>query len=129
MELTISYSQLMVMNSDIQQPYVDWTPEDFERGYAEVNGAIIFEAISDYTCEVEVTCGHHIEKEEVVRTISVPFTVKNEGVFITSILSNKLHIPIPNGEYMIVLQATPLEKPTDDELYKVRYDFFFESVE
>ncbi|MGN4424615.1 competence protein ComJ [Bacillus cereus group sp. MYBK30-1] len=129
MELTISYSQLMVMNSDNQQPYVDWTPEDFERGYAEVDGAIIFEAISDYTCEVEVTCGKHIEKEEVVRTISVPFTVKNEGVFITSILSNKLHIPIPNGEYMIVLQATPLEKPTDDELYKVRYDFYFESVE
>ncbi|MED0959316.1 competence protein [Bacillus cereus] len=129
MELTISYSQLMVMNSDNQQPYVDWTPEDFERGYAEVDGAIIFEAISDYTCEVEVTCGKHIEKEEVVRTISVPFTVKNEGVFITSILSNKLHIPIPNGEYMIVLQATPLEKPTDDELYKVRYDFCFESVE
>ncbi|CAM3919020.1 competence protein ComJ [Bacillus paramycoides] len=129
MELTISYSQLMVMNSDHQQPYVDWTPEDFERGYAEVDGAIIFEAISDYTCEVEVTCGKHIEKEEVVRTISVPFTVKNEGVFITSILSNKLHIPIPNGEYMIVLQATPLEKPTDDELYKVRYDFCFESVE
>ncbi|MGR3774913.1 competence protein ComJ [Bacillus paramycoides] len=129
MELTISYSQLMVMNSDNQQPYVDWTPEDFERGYAEVDGAIIFEAISDYTCEVEVTCGKHIEKEEVVRTISVPFTVKNEGVFITSILSNKLHIPIPNGEYMVVLQATPLEKPTDDELYKVRYDFCFESVE
>ncbi|MED0969254.1 competence protein ComJ [Bacillus paramycoides] len=129
MELTISYSQLMVMNSDNQQPYVDWTPEDFERGYAKVDGAIIFEAISDYTCEVEVTCGKHIEKEEVARTISVPFTVKNEGVFITSILSNKLHIPIPNGEYMIVLQATPLEKPTDDELYKVRYDFCFESVE
>lgn len=129
MELTISYSQLMIMNYDGQRPYVDWTPEDFERGYAEVDGAIIFEAISDYTCEVEVTCGNHIEKEEVVRTISVPFTVKNEEVYITSILSNKYHIPIPNGEYMIVLQATPLEEPSDDELYKVQYDFYFESVE
>ena len=93
-----------------------------------MDGAIIFEAISDYTCEVEVTCGNHI-KEEVVRTISVPFTVKNGEVYITSILSNKYHIPIPNGEYMIVLQATPLEEPTDDELYKVQYDFYFESVE
>ena len=52
--------------------------------------------------------------------------MKNEEVYITSILSNKLHIPIPNGEYMIVLQAIPLEEPTDDELYKVQYDFYFE---
>lgn len=30
MELTISYSQLMLMNYDGDQPYVDWTDEDFE---------------------------------------------------------------------------------------------------
>ena len=31
MELTISYSQLMIMNYDGQQPYVDWTPEILKR--------------------------------------------------------------------------------------------------
>ncbi|ADH08478.1 competence protein J [Bacillus thuringiensis BMB171] len=118
MELTISYSQLMLMNYDGEQPYVDWTDEDFERGYAKADGTVIFEALSDYTCEVKVTPGKHIEKEEVVRTITVPFTVENESIVITSILSNKFQIPIPNGEYTVVLQAIPLEEPTDDELYK-----------
>ncbi|MBC6974217.1 competence protein [Bacillus sp. Xin] len=129
MELTISYSQLIVMNYDGEQPYVDWTNEDFERGYAEAEGVIIFEAISDYTCEIEVSAGKHVEKEEIMRTISAPFTVGNEGVFISSILSSKLHISIPQGEYMLVMQAIPLEEPTDDELYRVRYELFFEEKE
>ena len=123
MELTISYSQLMLMNYDGEQPYVDWTDEDFERGYAKADGTVIFEALSDYTCEVKVT-RKHIEKEEVVRTVAVPFTVENECIVVTSILSNKFQIPIPNGEYTVVLQATPLEEPTDDELYKIQYEFF-----
>lgn len=41
MELTISYSQLMLMNYDGEQPYVDWTDEDFERGYAKADGTVI----------------------------------------------------------------------------------------
>ena len=41
MELTISYSQLMLMNYDGDQPYVDWTDEDFERGYAKTDGTVI----------------------------------------------------------------------------------------
>ncbi|WP_459499684.1 competence protein ComJ [Bacillus sp. C1] len=126
MELTISYSQLIVMNYDGEQPYVDWTSEDFERGYAEAEGVIVFEAISDYTCEIEGVVGKHTEKEKVMRTISAPFSVGTEGVFISSILSSKLHIPIPQGEYMLVLQITPLEEPTEDELYRVRYELFFE---
>ncbi|MGQ0441757.1 competence protein ComJ, partial [Bacillus sp. B-TM1] len=40
MELTISYSQLMLMNYDGDQPYVDWTDEDFERGYAKADGTV-----------------------------------------------------------------------------------------
>lgn len=34
-ELTISYSQFMLMNQDMTPPHVDWTDKDFERGYAE----------------------------------------------------------------------------------------------
>ncbi|PFE05806.1 competence protein [Bacillus cereus] len=128
-ELTISYSQLIVMNYDGEQPYVEWTNEAFERGYVEAEGVVIFEAISDYTCEIEVSVGKHIEKEGVIKTISAPFTIGNEGVFIRSILSNTLHIPISQGEYVLVMQAMPLEKPTDDELYKIQYELFFEEKE
>lgn len=64
MELTISYSQLMLMNYDGEQPYVDWTDEDFERGYAKADGTVIFEALSDYTCEVKVTQGKHMRKKK-----------------------------------------------------------------
>ena len=56
-----------------------------------------------------MTPGKHIEKEEVIRTVTVPFTVENECIVVTSILSNKFQIPIPNGEYTVVLQATPLK--------------------
>ncbi|MDM5156192.1 competence protein ComJ [Bacillus sp. DX1.1] len=129
MELTISYSQLIVMNHEEKQPYVEWTDEDFERGYAETDGTIIFETLSDYTCEIAAVVGKHVEKEGVMRTISAPFTVHNDGVYISSILSNKLHISIPQGAYILVVQAIPLEEPTEDELYKVQYELYFEERE
>ncbi|PEA55399.1 competence protein [Bacillus pseudomycoides] len=126
MELTISYSQLMVMNQDMTPPYVDWTDKDFERGYAEAGGTIIFEALSDYTCEVVVYTRKFVENKEAVRIVSVPFTVMQEGVFISSVLTSKLHFFVPSGDYIVTMQAVPLEEPSADDLYKVKYELFFE---
>ncbi|MCM3736008.1 competence protein ComJ [Bacillus cytotoxicus] len=126
MELTISYSQLMVMNKDITPPHVDWTDKDFERGYAEAGGTIIFEAISDYTCDIMVYTQKFVENKEAVRIVSTPFTVMQEGVFISSILTNRLHFLVPSGDYIVTMQAVPLEEPSADDLYKVKYELFFE---
>ncbi|EMA6341362.1 competence protein ComJ [Bacillus cytotoxicus] len=129
MELTISYAQFIVMNYDGPPPDIEWTDEAFERGYVQADDAVIFEAISDYTCEVEGYVGQHREREGIVRKVSVPFVVKDEGVFVKSILSNTVHIDVPKGNYMLVLQVIPLEEPTDDELYRVRYELYFEREE
>ncbi|MGG2095695.1 competence protein ComJ [Bacillus sp. S13(2024)] len=126
MELTISYAQLIVMNQDRTSPYVDWTDTDFERGYARAEGTIIFEALSDYTCEVRVFTQKFVEKKEAIRTVSVPFTVLQEGVFISSVLANRFHFLVPSGEYIVTMQAILLEEPSADGLYKVRYEVFFE---
>ncbi|CAG9610986.1 DNA-entry nuclease inhibitor [Bacillus rhizoplanae] len=126
MELTISYAQLIVMNQGMTSPHVDWTDKDFERGYAEAEGTIIFEALSDYTCEVMVFTQKFVEKKEAIRTVSAPFTVLQEGVFISSVLANQLHFLVPSGEYIVTVQAIPLEEPSVDALYKIRYELFFE---
>lgn len=126
MELTISYSQLMVMNQDTTPPHVDWTDKDFERGYVEAGDAIIFEAISDYTCEIMVYTQKFIENKEAVRIISAPFTVLQERVFISSVLTSKLQFVVPSGDYIVTMQVVPLEEPSADDLYKVKYELFFE---
>ncbi|HDX9588514.1 TPA: competence protein [Bacillus pseudomycoides] len=126
MELTISYSQFMVMNHDMIPPHVDWTDKDFERGYTEAGGTIIFEALSDYTCEIVVYTQKFVENKEAVRIVSAPFTVIQEGVFISSVLTNKLHFFVLPGDYIVTMQAVPLEDPSADGLYKIKYELFFE---
>ena len=125
-ELTISYSQLMVMNQDVTPPHVDWTDKDFERGYAESGDAIIFEAISDYTCEIMVYTQKFVENKEAVRIVSAPFTVLQERVYISSVLTSKLPFLVPSGNYIVTMQAVPLEELSADNLYKVKYELFFE---
>ncbi|MDC2864898.1 competence protein ComJ [Bacillus sp. BP-3] len=126
MELTISYSQFMVMNQDMTPPHVDWTDKDFERGYAEAGGSIVFEALSDYTCEIMVYTRKFAENKGAVRIVSAPFTVLQERVFISSVLTGKLQFFVPSGAYIVTMQAIPLEEPSADDLYKVKYELFFE---
>ncbi|WP_028399468.1 hypothetical protein [Ectobacillus panaciterrae] len=46
--LTISCSQLIIANQGIEMLIVDWT---------EAGDAIIFEALSDYMCEIAIISG------------------------------------------------------------------------
>ncbi|MEH7464699.1 competence protein ComJ [Bacillus thuringiensis] len=49
-----------------------------------------------------------------------------EGVFISSVLTSKLHFFVPSGDYIVTMQAVPLEESSADDLYKVKYELFFE---
>ncbi|MEI4803132.1 competence protein ComJ [Bacillus sp. FJAT-51639] len=62
-----------------------------------------------------------VENKEAVRIVSAPFAVLQERV-----LTSKLPFFVPSGEYIVTMQAVPLEEPLVDDLYKVKYELFFE---
>ena len=67
-----------------------------------------------------------VENKEAVRIVPAPFAVLQERVFISSVLTSKLPFFVPSGEYIVTMQAVPLEEPLVDDLYKVKYELFFE---
>lgn len=126
--ITISYNQLFVTNKNIQAREIIWTDADLQNGYATFQGGIVFEAQSNYSCEISVIIGGFVPKKEALRTVVVPFQTMENSVDVYSVLSEKLSFPVPNGLYTLSVQAMPIEKPTDDELYRICYELYFTAV-
>ncbi|WP_257958653.1 competence protein ComJ [Bacillus sp. V3-13] len=122
----MSYSQITVFNEGLENPFSDWTDAHLDQGFVWRQGSVSFGALSDFHCEVEVALGGKAAaSDQAVRSIAVPFTVGNNGVTIASILSNELNFAIPAGTYELLFEAIPLEEPTENGLFKVRYIFKF----
>ncbi|WP_379966784.1 competence protein ComJ [Ectobacillus sp. sgz5001026] len=123
--LTISYNQLFVTNENIQVRDIIWTDADLQNGYVTFQGGIVFEAQSNYSCEISVIIGKFVPKKEALRTVTVPFRIMENSVAVYSVLSEKFSFPVPNGLYTLSVQALPMQKPTDDELYRICYELYF----
>lgn len=124
-EITISYNQLFITNENIQAPEIIWNDTDLQNGYATFQGGIVFEAQSNYSCKVSVKIGGFVPKKEALRTVTTKFQITENNVAVYSVLSEKLSFPVPKGLYTLSVQAVPLQKPTDDELYSVCYELYF----
>ncbi|MDM5337533.1 competence protein ComJ [Fictibacillus enclensis] len=125
-ELTVSYSQLIVYNKGTEKPFLDWTDADIQHGYIEKDGVISFEAIADYKCEINVFSPSRYEKPSgSTRTFSLPFSADEEGIMVSSVGANPLEFSVPKGAYTLYVDATPLETPKANGLFKVKYDLQF----
>ncbi|SDZ26968.1 competence protein ComJ [Thermoactinomyces sp. DSM 45892] len=123
--LDISYSQVNVFNTDLQDPFNDWTDTHVKQRFSWREGSVSFGALSDWESEVSVGLGEEIyANEQAIRSIVVPFYVEGNGVTITSILSEEFIFDIPQGSYELFFHAIPLESG-EDGLYRVRYELTF----
>ncbi|WP_170105285.1 competence protein ComJ [Desmospora activa] len=125
-EITISYSQLAVFNSEIKTPYPDWTEDHVRQGFAWMDGSVSFGALSDSTCEIWVRIAERVvENDDAIRSIIVPFTAWDETISVASVLSTELQYEVPQNRYELVFHAIPLEQDSGSGLYRVRYELVF----
>ncbi|WP_047154055.1 competence protein ComJ [Aneurinibacillus tyrosinisolvens] len=125
-ELTISYSQIAIFNKGMDTPFSDWKDEHVKQGFAWREGTVSFGTLADDTCEIEVSLNDEVNaSEQAVRSIVVPFQVGEKGVTVSSILSKQYDFDIPHGIYELLFEAVPLEPPSANGMFKVRYVFRF----
>ncbi|MCM3538600.1 competence protein ComJ [Priestia endophytica] len=128
-ELTVSYSQLVLYQNGIKEPYLEWKGVDLKRGYISQNGILSIEALSNTTCEVRVgVIDEYKMIKESVRSFLLPFEVLEDGVIISSVGQKGLFFDVPKGSYSVHFDAFPLEPSNAEELYRVRYIFQFKRV-
>jgi Competence protein J (ComJ) len=128
-ELTISFSQLILYQAGIKKPFLEWEEDDIKRGYIKTNDVLSFETLSDSTCEISVQVSNQYKPiEGSVRSHSLPFEVKEDGITVSSVGQKGLLFKLPKGLYTIYFDAMPLEHPNLEGLYRVKYSFQFISA-
>ncbi|MBY8913482.1 competence protein ComJ [Bacillus sp. YC2] len=108
-ELTISYHQFTIFQRDSEPPVIDWTDEAIEKGYAEADGAVSFEAQRNKKVFIvlRLNCSEPVHSYE--KKVTVPFEAVKEGIEIESIMSKRLFFDLPKGQYILTCYSVPAE--------------------
>ncbi len=120
--LDISYSQLVVFQKGIENPFNDWEDIHIEQGFAWRPGAVSFGSLlGDERCQINVSAKLQVKiVDNSIRTIVVPFEVTEGGIEIASV-TQEVEIQIPTGLYELVFNVVP--RTSSDQLDV--YDFSF----
>ncbi|WP_395609734.1 competence protein ComJ [Pseudomonas sp. B22129] len=102
----LSYSQLCVFLSSLDEPYNDWSDQSFRQGFSWRIGSVSFRALVD---EGDHKMNLFVNEEvselsaDVVRAFKVPFAVKEKNIEIGSV-SDVIPLEIPDGDYTLQVE-------------------------
>lgn len=113
--LSISYHQITVYTGNETPPVIDWTDEDILQGFATGDQGVSFEGINNGKASIIVTLNSDEPQVSVDRAITVPFTLTNDQVYITSVMANVLSFSIPKGNYQLTCYTS--QQPDQDVYY------------
>lgn len=99
--LSISYHQITVYAGSQTPPVIDWTDDDIRQGFATGDHGVSFEGINNGNVSVIVTLDNCEQLASIDSAITVPFTHSSDHVHITSVMSQVLSFPIPEGDYQL----------------------------
>lgn len=109
--LAFSHSQIAVFQCGIDKPFNDWAPSHNDQGFAWRNGSVSFGTLEDGG-EIEIDVSRKaswIIDNNSIRIIRVPFSVRENGVEIASIVMGQ-EVPIPAGLYSLFFETGMLNK-------------------
>jgi hypothetical protein len=109
MEIDISYRQLAVFDTRMQNPFNDWSADHVAQGFAWRPGSVSFGTFEDGALEVEVNRKPFDPDSKAERVIAVPFSVPEAELEVASIASS-FAIALPAGEYELVFEHGRNEK-------------------
>ena len=105
--LSIAFSQVALFNSELSEPFNDWSPEHVLQGFAWRPGSVSFKTLDeDGDLDVEFEIIDNIELADgVERAISVPFRSFSAGQVECATITGSFKERLPAGEYQVVFQA------------------------
>lgn len=105
--LFITYNQISVFQSDLENPFNNWTDEYVKQGFSWRKGSISFRTLDD---SVEMYI--HIKKskkieiyDNALRSIAVPFFVNSGELVEISVINDSHSLKLSNGEYLLLFQT------------------------
>lgn len=99
--LEVSYLQISLFRSQIQDPFNDWSDRHYEQGFAWRDGSVGFRCLDDGPIEITVVVGRTDEAPGAIRVIEVPFRMDETGRGKVATISNGLAFDLLPGEYKV----------------------------
>jgi hypothetical protein len=103
-DLDVSYSQLSVFWSSLQQPFNDWTQKHVDQGFAWRPGSVSFRTLVEagwHSVQVDIDDHAGPVSQNAVRVIEVPFEVPVDGNIEIASISNSIPLSLPAGGYSL----------------------------
>lgn len=123
LKVDVSYGQLAVFLSSLQNPFNDWTQQHFDQGFAWRQGSVSFRTLGESGL-------HHVELvltqkpipvlDEAIRVIEVPFDVPEDGDIEIASIADAVPVSLPSGRYSVRCELLP---PRNDGASQARIVF------
>ena len=111
-ELHVSYSQLCIFCSSLDQPFNDWSERSYAQGFAWREGSCSFRSLVD-ECRHDVTVfiDEHVPELDprVERAFKVPFDTADGLIEIASV-SDSMPLEINKGRYSLQVEFLSARK-------------------
>lgn len=100
----VSYGQLVVFASALQQPYNDWTEQHVSQGFAWRPGSVSFRSMVEvgrHTIEIDVANHVGTLHPDAVRVMEVPFEVPADGAVEVGSIGETVRLTLPAGSFLL----------------------------
>ncbi len=107
-EVSVSYTQIVVFESGVTPPVLEWTDEHVAQGFSWMPTIISF-GVPDHDglCHMQIETADQIEADpKSLWAIRVPFDVPSAPLSIGSIFDTK-NVSVPEGKYNVIFEALP----------------------
>jgi hypothetical protein len=103
--LEVSFMQLAVFRSSLEQPFNDWSDAQVAQGFSWRSDSVSFRTIEDGPHSVRVIFAHEMPSPDpaAVRAITVPLDVL-DGHFAIASISDSVSIHSTPGKYQILCE-------------------------
>ncbi|MBV9508922.1 MAG: hypothetical protein JO303_01415 [Caulobacteraceae bacterium] len=105
--LFVTYAQVAVFNSNLQNPFNDWNDAQVNQGFSWREQSVSFRTLlNDVSTRVEVDMVEELTPlPNSIRVISVPFRCGEAGRVEVATITDTLPIDVPPGLYQLVFEA------------------------
>jgi hypothetical protein len=104
-DTSFSYTQIVICNPALENPFNDWEPEHIRQGFAWREGSVSFGVFDSNLYTVEVILGDSIQTQiETERAILVPFTVPAPGLVGIATVGDMREVKIREGTYALLFE-------------------------
>jgi hypothetical protein len=113
-QLSLSYSQLNVFNSQLKNPLNNWNSDYVKQGFSWREKSLSFNTILDSgTCNLTLYVDTDFIQSKYIRAIAVPFTVDENGIIELGSMDDFFQLKILSGSHEVVFAIEKIIEETN----------------